>query len=160
MDDGLTLDEAGRRLGVTRRRVQAMVSAGILPAEKRGAQWFVPASALRVADHNRDPRPGRPLAARTAWERIRSLAAEGPPLAAVGDLDDIRRRVRPRAKHLSYYVHPALLDELRQHPGLVLGGRDGAAAAGAPVDPGGVDVYVADSTVAAVLDDVVARPAV
>lgn len=156
----MTLAEAARRLGVTRRRVQAMVSAGILPAQKRGAQWFVPVSALRVAEHNRDPRPGRPLAVHTAWEHIRTLSAQGPVLAVGDELDGFRRRVRPRARHRGYYVHPGFLDELRHRQGVVLGGRDAAAAVGVPVDPGNVDVYLADSVAEAILAEVGARPAI
>lgn len=160
MDESLTLGEAARRLGVTRRRVQAMVSSGILAAEKRGAQWFVPASALRATEHTRDPRPGRPLTARTAWEYIGSLSAEGPRFAATGKLDTFRKRVRHRAKHRAYYVHPGLLEELRQHPGVVLGGRDAAATAGVPVDPGDIDIYLAGSDADTILGQVGARPAV
>lgn len=159
MDESLTLGETARRLGVSRRRVQAMVSAGILPAEKRGAQWFVPVSALRVAEHNRDPRPGRPLAVHTTWEHIRTLSAQGPLLAAGGELDAFRRRVRRRARHRAYYVHPGLLDELRHHQRVVLGGRDAAAAVGVPVDPGDLDVYLADSVAEAILAEAGARPA-
>jgi len=160
MDESLTLGEAARHLGVTRRRVQAMVSAGNLPAEKRGAQWFVSVSALRIAEHNRDPRPGRPMSVHTAWEHIRTLSDQGPLLAVGHELHGFRRRVRRPARHHPYYVHPGLLDELRHHEAVVLGGRDAAAAMGVPVDPGGLDVYVADSLGETILTDVGARPAI
>lgn len=159
MEESLTLEAAGRRLGVTRRRVQAMVSSGILPAEKRGAQWFVPASAVRIADHNRASRPGRPLTARTAWDCVERLPDDGRRFAAERHLDELRKRLRPRAKHLSYYVHPGLLADLRRQREVVIGGRDAAAEAGAPADPVDVDLYVKESAARGVLDDVAAKPA-
>lgn len=159
VEETLTLEEAGRRLGVTRRRVQAMVSSGSLPADKRGAQWFVSASALRGAAHNRASGPGRPLTARTAWERVERLALDGRRLAAQGQLDEFRKQLRPRAAHLSYYVHPGLLDELRSQPGVVLGGRDAAAAAGAPVGPIALDLYVTEGKAGELVEAVLAKPA-
>ena len=160
MDEVLTLDDVGRRLGVSRRRVQAMVSSGLLPAEKRGAQWFVAASAVRTAEHTRDPRPGRPLSARSAWAQINVLADTGARLAADDLLDKFRRRVRSRARPLSCYVHPSLRPEFRVDARLVLGGREAAVEAGAAVDFGDVDIYVKDSAAAGVLGAYGAAPAV
>ncbi|HEY4408713.1 MAG TPA: helix-turn-helix domain-containing protein [Acidimicrobiia bacterium] len=160
MDEVLTLAEAGTRLGVSRRRVQAMVSSGVLPAEKRGAQWFVAASAVRTAMHTRDPHPGHPLSARSAWTQIGALTDTGARLAADDALDMVRRRLRSRARHLSCYVHPSLRAEFKMDARVVLGGREAALAAGAAVDPGDFDVYVKDSDAAGVLDSYGAVPAV
>lgn len=157
MEENLTLDEAGERLGISRRRVQAMVSSGMLSAEKRGGQWFVASAAVRIAGHNRRAHPGRPLTASTAWDRIERLADDGRLLAAKGQLDDVRKRLRPRARHLSFYVHPGLLADLRRHQAVVLGGRD-AIEASVPVDPVDVDLYVKESDAGGVLDEVLARP--
>lgn len=159
MEEGLTLAEAAGRLGVSRRRVQAMVASGVLAAERRGVQWFIPASALRTIEHNRELRAGRPLSPRTAWECIQRLGTDGPRLAATGELHAFRRRMRRRARHRAYYVHPGLADELRRHSGVVVGGRD-AAAAMVPVDPGDLDIYLPDSAAEAILTEVGARPAV
>lgn len=156
MEQSLTLEEAARRFGVTRRRVQAMVTSGSLPAEKRGSQWFVHAGDVRMADHNRDPRPGRPLAAATAWALIKGLADQGRRLASERQLDNLRRRLRPRATHLSYYVHPGLLDSLRSRDGVVLGGRD-AVGETVPVDRVDVDLYVRSDLTEGLLDSVTAR---
>ena len=47
----LTVTEAGERLGVSRRRVQALITAGRLPAEKFGRDWVIRESDLAaVAD--------------------------------------------------------------------------------------------------------------
>lgn len=53
----LTTAEAAERLAVTVRRVQAMIKAGRLPAEKRGRDYLIEESALALVA---DRRPGRP----------------------------------------------------------------------------------------------------
>ena len=145
---------------MSRRRVQALVSSGLLPAERRGAQWFVAASAVRTALHTRVTRPGRPLSARSAWAKIGTLAETGVHLAADDVLDTVRRRVRPRARHLSCYVHPSLRFEFKIDARLVLGGREAAIEVGAAVDPGDSDVYVKEGDAPGVLDSYGATPAV
>lgn len=160
MDDVLTLDEAGKRLGVSRRRVQAMVSSGLLPAEKRGVQWFVAASSVRTAVHTRDPRPGRPLTARSAWAQIGDLADTAAGSADAEGLDTLRRRVRSRARHEPCYVHPSLRLDLAVDPRVVLGGREAAINGGAAVDPGDYDIYLRQSDADGVFDAYGATPAV
>lgn len=55
--DVMTTDHAAERLGVSRRRVLAMIAAGRLRAVKVGNQWLIrPADLERV----RDRKPGRP----------------------------------------------------------------------------------------------------
>lgn len=56
-------------------------------------------------------------------------------------------------------MHPGLLDALRHAPGVVLGGRDAAGVAGAPVDPVAIDVYLKESAAEGALDAVGAVPA-
>lgn len=59
----LTTTEAAAELGVTRRRVVAMIDSGILRAEKFGTQWLIrPADLAKVGDR----KPGRPKAKRKA----------------------------------------------------------------------------------------------
>jgi excisionase family DNA binding protein len=152
MDALLTLDEAASRLGVSRRRAQAMVTSGLLPAERRGLQWFVAAQALELVDHNRGP-GGRPLSSARAWAAIAEPAAGGD------EVDTWRRKVRPRARHRSYYIHPGLLDRLRHRPEVVLGGLDAAAAAGVPVDLAALDVYVRAGDAAGIFEELRAREA-
>lgn len=127
-------------MGVSRRRAQALVSSGQLPAQKLGAQWVVPTQAIRTYTHTAVRRPGRPLSQPGAWAEISQLI-EHPPRTS-RELDEQRRRVRPRARHLEYYVHPGVLGSVRNHPQVVLSGRDAAQAAGVPVDPNDVDAYV------------------
>jgi excisionase family DNA binding protein len=53
----LTTKTAAERLGVTTRRVQALIASGRLPAERIGRDWLIDERALsRVANR----KPGRP----------------------------------------------------------------------------------------------------
>jgi excisionase family DNA binding protein len=53
----LTTQESAERLGVTVRRVQAMIRDGRLPAEKMGRDWFIKEEDLELVA---DRKPGRP----------------------------------------------------------------------------------------------------
>src|ERR1700722_18165173 len=95
--DRLTLTDAAQRLGVSRRRAEAMVLKGQLPAERLGNQWAISAASVRAVDHNMWREPGRPLAQGSAWE----LYNQGRALAGQRqgtDLDRVRRRLRSRAR--------------------------------------------------------------
>jgi excisionase family DNA binding protein len=55
----LTTNEASARLGVTRRRVLALITAGRLPAQKHGRDWQIDENDLAVFAAK--PRmPGKP----------------------------------------------------------------------------------------------------
>ena len=55
--DLLTTKEAAERLGVTVTRVQQMITAGRLPAEKMGRDYFIKVDDLATVE---DRKPGRP----------------------------------------------------------------------------------------------------
>jgi len=55
----LTTQQAAAELGITARRVQAMINAGRLKAEKRGRDWFIKPADLERVRHRQ---PGRPAA--------------------------------------------------------------------------------------------------
>lgn len=59
----LTTSEVAERLGVTVKRVQAMIRDERLPAEKRGRDYFVREVDLKLVE---DRRPGRPRKLRSA----------------------------------------------------------------------------------------------
>jgi len=155
--DQVPLDRAATMLGVSRRRAQAMVTAQTLPAEKVGGRWLVPTSAIDYVIHTRSRRAGHPLTQKGAWAAIAELEHGDQP-ADRAALDRLRRRVQPRARYALHYVHPALLDDVRAASQVVLGGRDAAAAFGAPVDTGAVDVYIRASQVHHLLAQLRARP--
>jgi hypothetical protein len=84
-----------------------------------------------------------------AWGIIDRLP--GQIDASVLELDGLRRKLRSRARHFDVYVHPGALDKLLS--GGVLGGRDAAAAAGAPIDVEDEhDVYLPASEAPALLN--------
>lgn len=141
--------EAANRLHVSRRRVQALIDEGRLRARRVGHQWVVPVEELRVVANTLQPGPGRPVSPGQAWRLVDPVAGPSEPSA---DLDRVRRRVRSRADHRYWYIHPGWHDELRSDPRLVMGGRD-AAAHFSPVDADGgvIDVYVRRSDVEGVV---------
>lgn len=53
----ITTNEAATRLGVSARRVQAMIKAGRLPAQKVGRDWLIKEKDLKLVE---DRKPGRP----------------------------------------------------------------------------------------------------
>jgi len=53
----LTTNEVAARLGVTIKRVQAMIRDGRLPAEKMGRDYFIKEDDLKLVA---DRKPGRP----------------------------------------------------------------------------------------------------
>jgi excisionase family DNA binding protein len=53
----LTTSEVAARLGVTMKRVQAMIRDERLPAEKRGRDYFIREADLKLVE---DRKPGRP----------------------------------------------------------------------------------------------------
>lgn len=149
----MPLIEVASELGISRRRVQAMVESSVLHAEKIGSQWFVPVESVRQAKNLRRRNGGRPLSAASAWK----LIAEQPQL--IGDLtterlDVFRRKVRSRAQHSALSVHPSIIDGLRQdHPEIVLGGRDAAVSIGTPVDLTILDAYVRPELAVALVEN-------
>ena len=54
----LTTKDVAERLGVTVQRVQAMIKAGRLPAQKIGRDYLIEEKALELVA---DRKPGRPL---------------------------------------------------------------------------------------------------
>lgn len=53
----LTTKEVAERLGVTVTRVQQLIAAGRLPAEKKGRDYFIKEDDLKLVE---DRKPGRP----------------------------------------------------------------------------------------------------
>ena len=75
------------------------------------------------------------------------------------ELDRMRRRLRSRANHLSIDVHPSQIARVRDSADVILGGRNAAQAAGAPIDISDkTDAYVRASNVEEIVREYAARP--
>lgn len=59
----LTTTQAARELGVSPRRIQALIASGRLPAELIGRDWHIEARDLKAV---RVRKPGRPAKAKGA----------------------------------------------------------------------------------------------
>jgi len=57
LDHHITVKEAADTLGITPRRVRALVAAGRLPAVKVAGAWLIPAESLESVQ---DRKPGYP----------------------------------------------------------------------------------------------------
>lgn len=139
--DLLSVGEAAALLGVSRRRAEALIQSGALPAQRVGARWILSAGALRQTEHNMWREAGRPMSQRSAWMLIKQRL-EGHSFARPA-LDQIRRRLRARATHCHLFVHPSRLQLVTDSPTVILGGRTAAQVAGVPIDDSvAFDVYV------------------
>jgi len=67
----LTTGEVAARLGVTIKRIQAMIRDGRLPAEKMGRDYFIKEDDLILVE---DRKPGRPRKAQT--EKVSKQASK------------------------------------------------------------------------------------
>ncbi|WP_212746908.1 helix-turn-helix domain-containing protein [Sinomonas gamaensis] len=89
----LSVVDAAARLGVTERRVRAMLESGRLDGQKVGGRWLVELDEGKMSS----PRLGiRPLSARSCWSLI--LAAEPPRLAQAGFAPTPAERYRLKAR--------------------------------------------------------------
>ncbi len=57
MNSLITTKEAAKRLNISVRRVQALIAAGRLPAEKIGNSFAIKESDLRIVDGRKNGRP-------------------------------------------------------------------------------------------------------
>ena len=70
----LTTKEAAERLGITVTRVQQLILAGRLPAEKKGRDYFIKDEDLKLV---KDRKPGRPRKSPSAVTAKRSNKEDG-----------------------------------------------------------------------------------
>lgn len=121
----LSVGVVAERLGVSERRVRALVAAGRLPAERVGRAWLIAPDALALVDGARAP--GRPLGSRGAWRELLGEVA-----APAFDASILRARYRGRARRLVFDapdVASAIADEV-----LAIGGWSAAMRWDALVD--------------------------
>ncbi len=123
--------EVAKNLGISERRVRAMIADGHLPAQRIMGRWVVPADAV-AAYHSKAV--GRPMTERSAWSVIRRLADEHdamPPrlrnrVEALTDDDVPERRLRSwlsrRGKPIRIWAFKPALDGLQDDERIVVSG--------------------------------------
>lgn len=87
----LSVHDAAERLGVSDRRVRAMIDSGRLRAQRLGRAWMIEPSALGGVDGERSA--GRPLSPDSAWAELL-----GDRLAPVANAALLRSRYRGRSE--------------------------------------------------------------
>lgn len=150
----VSVREAARELGLSPRRIRALVAQGKLPARRlEGRQLLIDLDAVR-ARADRPARSGRPISCRSAWAVIRLL--EDLPLREMSASERTRARRRvhelpdlppgalaSRAEVHRLRAHPGVLDRLRTDERLLLSGPDAARVHHADLVPrDGVEAYV------------------
>lgn len=135
----LTVADAAARLGVSPRRVRALVEAGRLPARRVGTAWVTTPGAVDAYARTA-PGRGRPLSPATAWARLAEIAAS----SRRPDPDITLRALRARSTQRVFDVDGPLLDQISRAPGIVAGG---AAAAEVDAVDRIVDLYGTAATV-------------
>lgn len=166
--------EAAERIGVSQRRVRAMIAAGQLDAEKAQGRWLIEQGSLdRVADISR--RAGPPWSPVLAWAYL--LYRDGDPHALDGlsrvsrhrvarragaslGLDELAALAARRAESWRCRAHPSVIDELLE-AGTVSGlSAAGALGVGVGVRPGEhADVYLPKSLAQQLVDELALSPA-
>lgn len=149
----MTIEQAAKELMVSPRRARAMAQSGLLRAEKLGNRWAVTIDALDHAANNLTGLAGRPFSQSTSWRIIQEGLAEHNGLDST-DIDRLRRRLRSRAEHRDYYMHPGVAKRAELDPRVVVGGQVAAIAAGVPIDDSGSrDFYVREDELASFVSE-------
>ncbi len=155
----LSAAEAAQRLGVTPRRVAALVRDGRLSAQRIGGQLLVDREDVEARAIGA-PMVGRPFSSRRAWALIMLAAGSAPGGIDPSTLSKLRRQLRDhdlwsmrsklvrRGDRLQLRAHSSDLVRLELEPGAIRTGARCAAEAGlgllAPDAP--VELYVDRAT--------------
>lgn len=152
--DYVSVPEAARSIGVSDRRIRALIRADALAAQQVGSRWLV--SRADVEERaRRGSRSGRPLGERNAWALIARLSGSDWPELSRWDRSRLKQRLarrsllsladglRDRAQLHLFHGDERLVDRLRADPDLVLSGVNAAAEYGVDLRaPGIVEAYV------------------
>jgi len=132
--DLLSVNQAAQVLGVSPRRVRALIGSNRVSAVRLGRSWALDRSLLQA--HGRR-RSGRPISADNAWALLALLSGSQAPWADVFSRSRLKRRLlnrewlekalesgEPRSAIYSWRILPSDLPKLKDY-GLV---RSGLAA--------------------------------
>src|SRR3989442_15495493 len=84
--------EASRALGLSDRRVRAMVRDGVLAGRRIGARWVIRRADVEQRVRRRG-RPGRPMSERNAWAMLSKLSGGGWPALPAWARSRLQRRL-------------------------------------------------------------------
>ena len=142
----LSVAEAAEQLGVSPRRVRALLEHGRLEGRQVGGRWLLPSDQVE-SRRAAAPAPGRPLSQAAAWRVIAVLANSDEGLKDLSPPARSRARARAaelrlrhpseiarswqsalssRARASDFYAHPSVLMALLDDPRVV---RSGISAA-------------------------------
>ena len=158
--------DAAARLGVSERRVRAMIDSGRLPAEKIAGVWWIQRSAL-AARARGEARSGRSLSAGNAWGALLLASGERdlPWLSrqarwrvssALRDqgVAGLIGRLGARGQARTYSAHPGELRYLGERRELMLTGASAADAHRLGLHGGeSLDAYVSSDALAHVVEE-------
>lgn len=154
----MSVNQAAQALGVSPRRVRALIESDRVPAVRLGRSWALDRSLLRS---RRGRRAGRPVSADNAWALLALLSGSEAPWADVFSRSRLKRRLlnrgwvekalessEPRSAIHSWRILPSDLPKLKDY-GLV---RSGLAAQIRGLDivsmDDGLDGYVSSRALA------------
>jgi excisionase family DNA binding protein len=143
VDDAISVEEAAAALGVDRRAVRFMASAGEIDAVKRGNVWWLDRRSVERR-RRQEPGRGRPLSPAMAWTILLLASGDGPGRAEPGDhrpararrwlashsLVDDAPRLRSRARRETFASHPSELRRLGARADVVRTGISAAESVG------------------------------
>lgn len=140
--DYVSAPEAARRLGITTRRVYALIADGRLRSARAGERILVRVEDVDARARNGGATGGHPFSPRRAWALI--LMASGQPVPwldtvtrsklrrviADRNLWFLRSKLGRRAERRFFRAHSSDLSRLEQESGAIRTGARAAAAAG------------------------------
>jgi excisionase family DNA binding protein len=144
--DVVSAADAAKDLGVSPRRVRAMLDSGQLTGRLVGGHWLIEQEAVD-ARKRKQRSAGRPLACSSVWQVLAALSGENQALRSVAPSVRSRARQRasevaaaaqsdptwsavlaPRADAQAFYGHPGILGRILDEPGVVRSGVSALAA--------------------------------
>jgi excisionase family DNA binding protein len=166
-----SVGEASRALGVSDRRVRAMIEDGVLAGRRSGGRWLIRRNEVEDRLRRRG-RAGRPLSQRNAWALLSKLSGgEWPALPAwdrsrlqrklaKGSLLSLASELRGRAEPRLFRADPRVLEQIRSDRAVVRSGVSAVVEYGVDLRaPGVLEAYVSRDQLAALVYRYALRPA-
>jgi excisionase family DNA binding protein len=166
-----SVGEASRALGVSDRRVRAMIEDGVLAGRRSGGRWLIRRSEVEDRLRRRG-RTGRPLSQRNAWALLSKLSGEEWPALPAWDRSRLQRKLangsllslaselRGRAEPRLFRADPRVLEQIRSDRAVVRSGVSAVVEYGVDLRaPGVLEAYVSRDQVEALVYRYALRPA-